>query len=94
MISKFHVSADGKTSYERAKEKPYRNELVEFGEKVFYRRGKLDKKLNLEGRWEKGIILGMCWRTDIPHMLAHPVMCIVLMAFVVVPKNFVGALNL
>ena len=34
IINKFRVGHDGKTSYERVKGKPYKREIVEFGEKV------------------------------------------------------------
>ena len=35
VINKIRVGQDGKTSYERVKGKPFRREIVEFGEKVF-----------------------------------------------------------
>ena len=63
LISKFQVGKDGKTSYERARGKPFTKELVEFGECVFYRAGKLDVRHKLEPRWQEGVFLGLCWRT-------------------------------
>jgi hypothetical protein len=38
MMNKFHVGPDGKTSYEIIKGKKYIRSLVEFGEKIFFRR--------------------------------------------------------
>jgi hypothetical protein len=43
MINKFHVGPDGKTSYEIMKGEKYSRSLVEFGEKIFFGRGKLSK---------------------------------------------------
>ena len=63
VINKFKVGYDGKTSYERVKGKPFKREVVEFGEKVFFRSGKLDKQRKMEPRWSEGIYLGMCRRT-------------------------------
>ena len=63
VINKFRVGQDGKTSYERAKGKAFKREVVEFGERVFCRRGKVEKIPKIEVRWEEGIYLGMCWRT-------------------------------
>ena len=54
--------SDGKAAYERAKGKPYLKQQVEFGEKVLYRKGKLDKQNKLEARWAEGVFLGMEWR--------------------------------
>ena len=63
VINKFQMGKDGKTSYERVKGKSFKKELVEFGERVFYRSGKLDKQHKLEPRWKQGVYLGMCRRT-------------------------------
>jgi hypothetical protein len=49
MINKFRVGPDGKTSYEIIKGKKYTRGLVEFGEKIFFRRGELSKN-KLEAR--------------------------------------------
>jgi hypothetical protein len=67
MISKFHVGPDGKTSYEIIKGKKRTRSLVEFGEKIFFRRGKLSKN-KVEARWEEGIFLGTEWRTGAAHV--------------------------
>ena len=67
MINKFHVGPDGKTSYEIIKGEKYTRSLVEFGEKIFFRRGKLSKN-KLEARWEEGIFLGTEWRTGAAHV--------------------------
>ena len=65
MLTKFQVGKDGKTGYERARGKRYHRELVEFGEKVFFRSGKLDKSRKIEPRWSEGVFLGMSWRTGV-----------------------------
>jgi hypothetical protein len=67
MINKFRVGLDGKTSYEIIKGKKYIRSLVEFGEKIFFRRGKLSKN-KLEARWKEGIFLGTEWRTGAAHV--------------------------
>jgi hypothetical protein len=66
MINMFHVGPDGKTSYEIIKGKKCSRSL-EFGEKIFFRRGKLNKN-KLEARWEEGIFLGTEWRTVAAHV--------------------------
>jgi hypothetical protein len=67
MINKFHVGPDGKTSYEIIEGNKYTRSLVKFGEKIFFRRGKLSKN-KLEARWEEGIFLGTEWRTGAAHV--------------------------
>jgi thiol-disulfide isomerase/thioredoxin len=67
MIDKFHVGPDGKTSYEIMKDEKYSRSLVEFGEKIFFRHGKLSEN-KLEARWEEGIFLGTEWRTGAAHV--------------------------
>ena len=62
MITKFQVGKEGKTGFERARGKTYRHEVVEFGERVFYRSGKLDNSRKIEPRWSDGIFLGLSWR--------------------------------
>jgi hypothetical protein len=60
--SRFHVGSDGKTAYERVKGKKFNQEIVEFGERIMYRRGKkVGNKLDV--KWEEGVYLGICWRT-------------------------------
>ena len=63
VINKFKVGSDGKTSYERVKGKPYRRDMVEFGERVYFRSGKLDRQRKMEPRWHEGVFIGMCRRT-------------------------------
>jgi hypothetical protein len=67
MINKFHVGPDGKTSYEIIKGEKYTRSLVEFGEEIFFRRGKLSKN-KLEARWGGDIFLGIEWRTGAAHV--------------------------
>ena len=37
LLNRYHVGKDGKTAYERLIGKSYKREIVEFGEKVFYK---------------------------------------------------------
>jgi hypothetical protein len=67
MINQFHVGPDGKTSNEIIKGEKYTRSLVEFGENIFFRRGKLSKN-KLEARWGGGIFLGTEWRTRAAHV--------------------------
>ena len=58
LISKFQIGPDGRTAFERVKGKPLRRETVEFGERVHYRIGKLDKIRKMDPRWAEGVFLG------------------------------------
>ena len=42
LISKYQVNRDGKTAYEKAWGEPCKDEVVEFGEAVFYRISEVD----------------------------------------------------
>ena len=58
------VGSDGKTAYERSKDKKVKWLGVEFGEKVLFRKkakGHLEK---LEARWEHGIFVGVRSRSN------------------------------
>ena len=64
LLTKYQVSSDGKTAYERWKGKKYNREMIEFGEKVHYKENvKKDKNHKLEARWGEGFFLGFQWRT-------------------------------
>ena len=54
-ISKYQVSKDNKTAYERLMGKPCKGLVVEFGERVYYTSGPAE---DLEPRWSTGIWLG------------------------------------
>lgn len=54
LLTKYQVSSDGKTGYERWKGKKYNREMIEFGEKVHYKENaKRDKNHKLEARWAR-----------------------------------------
>ena len=42
--------------------------MVEIGERVCFRTGKLDKTRKIEPRWTEGIFLGMSWRTGAAYI--------------------------
>ena len=54
------VGHDGKTGFQRHFGKPVRDEGLEFGELVYYRRKKNSFK-DLEPRWMPGVWLGKPW---------------------------------
>ena len=56
VVNKFRVGSDGKTAYERAKGKTFKREVVEFGERVFCRRGKVDNIPKMEEGGRKAFI--------------------------------------
>ena len=63
-ISKYQVSDDGKTAYERMKGKRFSRAAVEFGEKIHFRKSmKGQKEHKLDGKWNEGYFLGFYWRT-------------------------------
>ena len=49
-MTRFHVGEDGRTAYERMKGKTFREEMVEFGERVMYEVGAV------EGQGRRGLI--------------------------------------
>ena len=64
-LSKYQVGEDGKTAYERLKGKKFSRPLVEFGEKVHYKKntkGHKDNKLDI--KWGEGYFLGFYWKTS------------------------------
>ena len=54
-----------KSAHERLKGKPFRRHIVEFGEKVHYKRSnKGQKEHKIESKWSEGYFLGFYWRTS------------------------------
>ena len=54
-LSKYQVGEDGKTAYERPKGKKFSRAVVEFGEKVHYKKNhKGQKDSKLDGKWGEG----------------------------------------
>jgi len=67
MLSKYMVGKDGKTGYERLFGKTVKEEIIEFGEQVWYRRRKGESK-DLQSRWLPGTWLGKRWGS-IDHLV-------------------------
>ena len=66
LASKYLVSVDGKTGYERLFGKKVREEQLEFGELVLWRKPRLqDYGVVAEARWETGVWVGRRWSTPI-----------------------------
>ena len=60
LLNRFEVSRDGKTSFERSKEKPAKTLGLEFGESVLWKRRPVGGALaKLTCLWEDGIFLGI-----------------------------------
>ena len=72
LLSRFQVSSDGKTAYERLKGKAYRRPLVDFAERVLFmpivHGGRLNK---LEIKWEPGRFVGIRPRSDEALMMTE-----------------------
>ena len=69
--TKFQKGVDGKTAYERLKDKPYRGEILEFGCQVHHRvPGKTQGGL-LAARWHTGVWLGKRFASD-EHLVSMP----------------------
>ena len=59
IITKYLQGSDGKTAYERLFGKPVREEALEFGERLWWRRQRFtDTNVVLDPRWKPGIWLG------------------------------------
>ena len=68
VLTKYLVGLDGKTGYERLFGKSSREELLEFGEVVLWRRPRgQDSNVIVDARWETGVWVGRKWGT--PHHL-------------------------
>ena len=59
IITVCRVGPDGKTAYERLKQRKFGGELVEFGECVQYKDEDAGK--GLEPRWKDGVWIGLIW---------------------------------
>ena len=57
-ISKFQIGKDNMTAYERLMGEPCKEQVVEFGERVYYKPGLAE---DLEPRWSTGVWLGKRW---------------------------------
>ena len=62
MLSRFRISTDDKTAYEKQTGRRCQLEVVPFAEKVWFRRLSSSdrKKAAMSSRWEEGIWLGHC----------------------------------
>ena len=68
VVTKYFVGVDGKTSYERLFGKTCREEHLEFGEVVLWRKPRgPDYNVVADARWESGVWVGRRWGT--PHHL-------------------------
>ena len=67
--NKFHVYADGKTSFEKVKGKKHRGEFLEFGQKVLHRVPGKPKGGLMAARWIPGIWLGKRFSSE-EHIVA------------------------
>ena len=64
-LSKYQIGEDGKTAYERLKGKKFSRAVVEFGEKVHYKKNAKGHKDNkLDSKWGEGFFLGFYWKTS------------------------------
>jgi len=64
VLTKYMVGVDGKTAYERLFGKKSREEHLEFGEVVLWRKPRgQDYNVVAEARWESGVWMGRRWGT-------------------------------
>ena len=54
LLNRYKVGNDGLTAHRRARGRPFRKEIVDFGESVWYLKPKSKGKLMLRSRWESG----------------------------------------
>lgn len=65
IITRFAVSKDGKTAFERSRGKPYRRELLPFGERALFMPIKRGTHMNkMDSRWSTGRFVGCVPRTN------------------------------
>ena len=55
-LNRAHVGADGRTGFERERGKPFRGEVMEFGEACHYRLN--EDRFKMEARWSDGVWFG------------------------------------
>ena len=70
LLSKYQVNRDGKTAYEKVWGEPCKDEIVEFGEEVFYRISEIDTG-SLDARSASGVWLGKRWKSS-EHFIGTP----------------------
>jgi hypothetical protein len=70
-LTKYMVGLDGKTAYERLFGKKSREEHLEFGEVVLWRKPRgQETNVIAEARWESGAWLGRRWGTR-NHLISY-----------------------
>ena len=60
LMSRYQVGRDGRTAYEVHAGKPYRRQLVEFGERVYF----MPRQAKLDPKWQDGAFIGIRDRSD------------------------------
>ena len=65
-MSRYQVGRDGRTAYELHAGKPYRRQLVEFGERVYFMPIRLGgaRQAKLDPKWQDGAFIGIRDRSD------------------------------
>ena len=66
LMSRYQVGRDGRTVYELHAGKPYRRQLVEFGERVYFMPIRLGgaRQAKLDPKWQDGAFIGVRDRSD------------------------------
>ena len=66
IMSRYQVGRDGRTAYELHAGKPYRRQLVEFGERVYFMpiRPGSARQAKLDPKWQDGAFIGITDRSD------------------------------
>ena len=64
LVTKYQSGSDGKTSYERFKNKKNNEEAIEFGECIYARPTKYEGDGKLTAKWIEGVWLGNKWGTN------------------------------
>ena len=63
-LNRYAVGQDGRTAYYRLRGKAFNQEVVEFGEEVWYMYPGIVGKHKLDNRWANGVWLGMLERSN------------------------------
>ena len=72
VLTKYMVGRDGHSAFERLFGKQAREEGLEFGERVLFRRRRTqDMNVIMDVRWEPGTWLGRCWGSGTHRVHAH-----------------------
>ena len=69
LCTRYGVQQDGRTAYERLRNRSYKGEVAEFGEAVLHKFS--NQNLNLEDKWACGVWLGKSLSND-EHFVATP----------------------